>query len=145
MYSKSIITGAVILIVLGHQAVSQNEHSLDDFRWKNRLLFIFEENLSVEEKTKLTSLLTNDVGEIKDRDLIIFTVANKVESFPVEVSLSLTPQVIGDRFVKAQEKLILIGKDGGVKLRSNNQLLSLNEVFECIDAMPMRIREMQDQ
>ena len=38
--------------------------------------------------------------------------------------------------------LILVGKDGGIKLKSGDQV-DLTEVFELIDSMPMRQGEMQ--
>jgi hypothetical protein len=40
-------------------------------------------------------------------------------------------------------EIILIGKDGGVKLRSKTPI-SLEELFSLIDAMPMRRQEMRD-
>ena len=39
-------------------------------------------------------------------------------------------------------QLLLLGKDGGVKLRSSTA--SLEDVFSLIDTMPMRRREMRD-
>jgi hypothetical protein len=38
---------------------------------------------------------------------------------------------------------LLIGKDGGIKYESN-QYVSLIQLFELIDSMPMRQDEMQD-
>ena len=41
-----------------------------------------------------------------------------------------------------QLTVILVGKDGGVKLRRNEQV-NLNEIFLLIDGMPMRREEMR--
>ena len=41
-------------------------------------------------------------------------------------------------------QLLLIGKDGGVKLRSA-ELVATGELFALIDTMPMRRREMQER
>ena len=41
-------------------------------------------------------------------------------------------------------RLILVGKDGGIKLKRHDQA-SLEEVFELIDSMPMRQREMRQK
>ncbi|WP_349559152.1 DUF4174 domain-containing protein [Marinobacter sp. NFXS9] len=38
-------------------------------------------------------------------------------------------------------RVLLIGKDGGIKSRESS--LDLDAVFRRIDAMPMRIREMR--
>jgi hypothetical protein len=40
--------------------------------------------------------------------------------------------------------LILVGKDGGVKLKRNDQV-NLTDVFGLIDSMPMRQNEMQQK
>ncbi len=39
-------------------------------------------------------------------------------------------------------QLLLLGKDGGVKLRSSN--VSLEDIFSLIDTMPMIRKEMRD-
>ena len=38
--------------------------------------------------------------------------------------------------------LILVGKDGGVKFKRDDRV-SLSEIFELIDSMPMRKNEMR--
>jgi hypothetical protein len=40
--------------------------------------------------------------------------------------------------------LILVGKDGGIKLKRSDQV-DLREVFELIDSMPMRQNEMRQK
>ncbi|KOH44068.1 DUF4174 domain-containing protein [Sunxiuqinia dokdonensis] len=39
-------------------------------------------------------------------------------------------------------EVVLLGFDGGIKLRKN-ELLPLAELYATIDAMPMRLREME--
>ena len=39
--------------------------------------------------------------------------------------------------------IVLIGKDGGVKLRSDDA--GLDQIFDLIDSMPMRQAEMREQ
>jgi hypothetical protein len=41
--------------------------------------------------------------------------------------------------------VILIGKDGGEKLRKTGEILPTDLLFATIDAMPMRQREIRDQ
>ena len=51
-----------------------------------------------------------------------------------------------NRFLKFREnepsRVLLIGKDGGVKLRGDE--LDVQRIFDLIDTMPMRIREMKN-
>ena len=44
----------------------------------------------------------------------------------------------------AGSQVLLIGKDGGVKLRSTEPV-STDELFALIDSMPMRRREMEER
>lgn len=44
----------------------------------------------------------------------------------------------------SQPEIILIGLDGGVKLRAE-EFLSNQKLFETIDSMPMRMQEMRRQ
>lgn len=44
-----------------------------------------------------------------------------------------------------QATLILIGKDGGEKLRAELGVVDLDAVFRRVDAMPMRRLELQDR
>ena len=118
---------------------------LNAYQWKNRLLFLFAS--SEEEQAHLT--LKKEIAlqgkEIRDRDLLIFHVLEKGESrlgterlssgqaFSLRKHLSVPP---------GQFMIILIGKDGGEKLRQD-RLVELKEIFRIIDAMPMRQQEMR--
>jgi len=46
------------------------------------------------------------------------------------------------RVAKGDTTVILVGKDGGEKLRTGD-LADLERIFRLIDSMPMRRREMQ--
>jgi hypothetical protein len=57
-----------------------------------------------------------------------------------------TADAIRDHFSVPSNKfsLILVGKDGGIKLKRHDHV-SLEEVFELIDSMPMRQSEMRQK
>ncbi|WP_246180249.1 DUF4174 domain-containing protein [Marinobacter changyiensis] len=42
---------------------------------------------------------------------------------------------------RSEGRVLLIGKDGGIKSREAS--LNLNGIFRRVDAMPMRMREMR--
>ena len=58
----------------------------------------------------------------------------------------LSPQALRRRYNISDGgfTLILVGKDTGVKFRAR-ELLDAQIIFDNIDAMPMRIQEMQGQ
>ena len=117
--------------------------NLSDLKWKYRILIISDAQNEIYLKEKM-----NDISkygqEIIDRDLIIFFENNEniyynsilVPKTLKESIMSLTSQYQMDR------KMILIGKDGGVKrvFSSSDQI---HKVFDLIDTMPMRKIEMR--
>jgi hypothetical protein len=118
---------------------------LSTFQWKNRLLFLFapdENNLALK---KIKRQLTFETEGIIDRDLVVFEVLEVGKSRMNNSKMDQkTSESIRNLFETPPGKftLILVGKDGGVKFRSNEQV-SLEEIFELIDSMPMRKNEMR--
>jgi len=119
--------------------------NLSDLKWKYRILIISDAQNEIYLKEKMNNI--NKYGqEIIDRDLIIFYENNEniyydstlVPKSLKESIISLTSQYQIDR------KMILIGKDGGVKrvFSSSDQIY---KVFDLIDTMPMRKIEMRKE
>lgn len=86
--------------------------------------------------------------EIAERDLVVYTdlpgggeVTNG-ETLASEDIAELRKQY---KVTKGEFTLILVGKDRTEKLRWANELHSLQRVFDLIDTMPMRRREMREQ
>ncbi|WP_225000251.1 DUF4174 domain-containing protein [Cesiribacter sp. SM1] len=120
---------------------------LDKYQWKNRLLLLFapdEDDKSY--RLQLEELLKQEKG-LRERDLLIFHV------FPDRVILpdgTVTVQADASELRKhyiiplKETATLLIGKDGGEKLRSRD-LLTTERLFQTIDVMPMRRNEMKEQ
>jgi hypothetical protein len=79
---------------------------------------------------------------MNDRDLVVVhaigvqasdTRADRLDATAVRRAVGLAP----DRF-----GVVLVGKDGGVKLRRESPI-TVTELFQVIDAMPMRRQEMR--
>jgi len=121
--------------------------SLDDFQWKNRLLIIYlADQKSAQLKKQLDEIEQIEKG-YKERDLKIILLKNqKVEIWKSNKNHNLQfNQIIKELDIDESKyyQNLLIGKDGGVKLRSNSPISNVN-LFNTIDAMPMRQREMKD-
>ena len=118
---------------------------LTPFQWKNRLLFLFAPDDSHPDFRRLQSNIAKHQHEVEDRDLVIFEVLGQGPSRMNTVPLNQpAADSIRDRFgiVKNGFALILVGKDGGVKMRRVDAV-GLADVFERIDSMPMRQNEMR--
>ena len=120
---------------------------LTQFQWKNRLLFIFAEDASHPLFKDLQSQIVTQKAEVDDRDLIVFEVPAKgparMNTKPLDRK---DADSIRNHFAISSDtfSLILVGKDGGIKLKRSDQV-DLTEVFELIDSMPMRQREMRQK
>ena len=86
--------------------------------------------------------------EITERDLVVYTdlpggdeIMNG-KTLPADDATELRKQY---KVTEGKFTLILVGKDNTEKLRWANELHSLQKVFDLIDTMPMRRREMREQ
>ena len=86
-----------------------------------------------------------------ERDQVVLVVvgtgARTIEMRAGAVTQGAAPdnEALRERFGVAPDEfaVVLVGKDGGEKLRKND-LLTMRELFATIDAMPMRQREMRE-
>ncbi len=87
------------------------------------------------------SLLKSRQKELLERNLIIFRYAN---GKLFDISGSATPMNTKSVPDKDYNGLLLIGKDGGVKLKKEF-IVPPDEIFTLIDGMPMRRAEMKNE
>lgn len=113
----------------------------ENLKWEKRLLLVFSQGddnrASIQERQFAG-------GGAVERDLLVVDVppegkvrAQGVEA--VEAKIVRRAYVVSD---DAPFTVILVGKDGGVKLRSSEPIDG-RDLFATIDAMPMRANEMR--
>jgi len=119
----------------------------DQFKWKNRLLFIFASERNDPFFRDLKGEISDRKNEVDDRDLVVFEI---LESGPSTMNTTqMDPQTAASlrkHFDLTQKTfaLILLGKDGGIKLKRNDPV-KLDDIFTLIDSMPMRKAEMRQK
>jgi hypothetical protein len=119
---------------------------LGKHQWKHRIVLVFAESDERLEFREFISAWSREQENVKDRDLVVFEALIKGTSRGP--GGPLTPAQADDlrkRFATAGEpfEVVLIGKDGGVKLRSRSA--SVAQIFGLIDTMPMRRAEMRQR
>ena len=114
---------------------AMNAQRLDDLRWKKRVIVIYAPNGSEQKLSQQEQLLHSHDAELKERDLTKIVLRSRAEN----------PE-IAERFnlAKADFALLLIGKDGLEKLRSQ-EAVSPETLFRLVDSMPMRQEEMREK
>ena len=135
--NRTILTLMLLLITLTTQGSGMN--SLSDYQWKNRLILV----QATDENAGEIDTLRSARAEVDDRDIVWFvnTGADLVSNQDgVSSSLESEIKALLDQF-RSDERVLLIGKDGGMKSREPS--LDLDAIFRRIDRMPMRMREMR--
>jgi len=135
---------SVVFIFNSCQTVGQQ--SLDQFRWKNRIILIHDGgNDSLAERQ--IKALSQKMEGVKERDLLIFVLHAKGDSITEigksqDLGLSYS-QIVEERQIPRDSfSFLLIGKDGGTKIKESKEV-EVQKVFDTIDAMPVRQAEMR--
>jgi hypothetical protein len=122
------------------------DFALPDHRWKNRIVLLFTPSREEKAYQDFHRVWNARGDEVSDRDLLLVEVVEEGESRVGNKLLteSSAAKLRSDfRGKLGATNFILIGKDGTQKMR--NASVQLDKLFELIDAMPMRRREMEQQ
>lgn len=113
-------------------------NKLEQLQWQNRVILVFSDRVEHYQQ-----IFDDAESQVKDRDIVWFIIDDKqvITNYSGKLSDRFGP-LLHQQFKTASEEVILIGKDGGVKQRG--KVLPINQLFDEIDTMPMRIREMQE-
>lgn len=137
------------MILLSHhpQPEPSEPFHLDDYRWERRVLVIFSPSDDHPEYQKqIKQLKGKKAGLVERHMLIVHVLPGDLAKLELEEPKEINQQKLRERFDVKKEpfSVLLIGKDGGTKMRSE-QALQIQSIFGRIDSMPMRQREMHDQ
>jgi len=139
-----ILTVIVIASIFTSQPATAMDEDIAHLQWKKRLLLVFAADSAQSNFQSLANEISSRQADVEDRDLVVFEI---LESGTSRMNRSrIEPQKaasIREQFGIASDgfTVILVGKDGGIKLKRNDQV-RLDEIFKLIDSMPMRQDEM---
>ena len=123
----------VTFVALALSLPIMNAKNLEDLRWKERVLLIYAPEGSEKQLARQQELLRSHDAEMVEREVTQIVLRNGAESSKLVERFKLS----GRGFT-----LLLIGKDGGEKLRSH-EVVSPDRICRLIDSMPMRQEEMR--
>jgi len=138
---------AVVSMAHAGEKGSFADLDLNALRWKNRVLVLFSPSESDASFQSQKQGLASREEEVADRDLLILEIIEQGKSRAGNQLLSIkSVQDIRKRLgvQTGPFQVLLIGKDGGVKLRSREPV-SIKDLFGLIDSMPMRRQEMESR
>lgn len=130
---------ALLIFILQFNGMSAQE--LTEFRWKNRVLLIIDTNNNLPVRDLQVNKFVSRNDEMEERDLVLFICTAKEVLDNNGLKTNLNPDKIS---YGEFQGVILIGKDGGVKLKKKF-IIEPKEIFDLIDQMPMRRSEMKNR
>ena len=135
--------------ILGGSGEGQEKAMVDleKFQWKNRLLLIFAPAADDSARRSLMAEMNKRVIEVRERELLIGEILETGSSQFAGAHLQpQSAESLRRRFSIRNGifTIILIGKDGGAKLRREGPVQAA-EIFALIDSMPMRQQEMRER
>jgi hypothetical protein len=138
-YNKTFILFIMILISAGMEAQDLGVH-----RWENRLVLILTNQTDNEKYRYQVEDFKNHLDGLNERKILVYHITQ--DGYKVGLSKEKWQKAKTDYSVYkktvGQPEIILIGLDGGVKLRTN-EFLSSQRLFAIIDVMPMRMQEIK--
>jgi hypothetical protein len=135
--------------------LAQDAPSLASLRDKNRVLLVFAPSDQTPDFERQFDILSKHASDLRERDLVLIqvvtiahppTTANTLRVPHLPVASETAQLDLRHRFHVAPGAftVILIGKDGGEKLRQHTPI-SIDKLNAVIDAMPMRQDEMRQK
>lgn len=118
--------------------------NLEQHQWNNRILLVFSDDKNDERLTKQMEILSEEKQGLAERKLLVYRFSENqftTEFNTVWFSSTLKTKKYKSKF--EDFKIVLIGLDGGVKMKQIT-ILSTEKLFAIIDGMPMRRSEIRN-
>lgn len=137
-----LLTALMALAALAGIVASAPALAMSGYMWKHRPLVVFASDAADPNLARQREI----VGALKpafiDRQVVLVLVAGDRVTVELGPAPSMGAAALRTRYgiSPGEFKVLLIGKDGGVKLTSTKPI-GAQTLFRTIDAMPMRSEE----
>ena len=149
MIKEKLLQVSMFLILMGAaSSVHLNAQNLEKHTWKNRILLVKTTDSASAIYQEQIKEFDNAADELNVRKFVLYKItgdnyemidftndelndSGKIASKPIGKSLN----------DKEDFEVLLIGLDGGIKLRQT-EVLTKKALFNIVDAMPMRRNEL---
>jgi hypothetical protein len=116
---------------------------LKKYQWKNRIILLKDIRFDSDKLQDQLDLLHVNTEKLEARDLLIFIVTDESVFDNSKIKTKLNSSSIIKKYGLADfNGLVLVGKDGGVKLKESF-IVNPKTIYNLIDSMPMRQAEMR--
>lgn len=133
---RALILAVAVALASINQGFAMD--SLSNFEWKNRIVLVFGKATDPKVERQI-DVLKEKQAELADRALVVIRIAGDEARavYGTAVTMDADKLRTDAKVGNDDFQVILVGKDGGVKFRSKD-IVSVVEIFDLIDRMPMR-------
>ena len=142
------IAKIIFLLISCFTFMNTSAQDLDTHTWNNRIVIIKASSVASNNYQAQLKQFEDATDEMIARKFVLYTILGEDVSFiNYEDSTKnkvgkLTEDLAKILNQKHNFEILLIGLDGGIK-RSETEVLTKNDLFEIVDAMPMRRSELR--
>ena len=116
---------------------------LEPYKWEKRILLLKDTHFESDVLQVQLTQLQSSPKKLQNRDLVIFIITDETVYDISRINTKLHSFQIVKKYGLADFRgLLLIGKDGGIKLKESF-VVNPESIFNLIDGMPMRQAEMK--
>lgn len=143
---KNILLFLLLITYNSHSGADEVAELLSQYQWSQRVLLVFSSVLDNVNLVQQRQLLAGQDDPLQERDLLVIQVIPGHAVFINGEKTDYQPAQFMKHFMvdKLGFYVVLIGKDGGKKLETTS-VLEIQRIYDTIDAMPMRQREMRNE
>ena len=136
----------LLILTVSTPVTSSAQDILAQYRWQNRVVILFAEGVDNDKAAGFLASLSERQPDFIDRDMLLITVYPEKAKIAGEAISAQAAVALQNRYNQdnANFRVLLIGKDGGVKLNRIKET-ALQNLFDLIDTMPMRRQEMRQK
>ena len=138
---KTWLTAFLFFLITTQLSFGQDFNS---HKWNDRILIILADSPNNKTFKKQFDQLLQVQKGLKDRKLVIYLFTPSGQNCDLQLLnfVSNTQRYSDLKKFKNDFEILLVGLDGGIKLHQNT-LLPAQQLFDRIDAMPMRAQELR--
>jgi len=133
--------GCIFLMMLKSYSQDLKKH-----QWRNRVLLILTNDISADVfNNQIKTFKDNSTG-LEERKLVVYKVVPEDYELVHKDNSWINNKKVFNKYKRTKKifEVVLIGLDGGVKLRQTKHLSS-EKLFTIIDGMPMRRGEIKSK
>ena len=137
------MAGKLLPFLLFFTFLTAQSQDLRKHHWEDRIVLLISDSLDSDTLKKQLQLFQEAEQALKERKIVVYQISSSQVKRGINKSSALSNGDLYKRYNKSDApfEVVLIGLDGGVKLRKE-RIVKPPELFELIDQMPMRRAEL---